>query len=64
MKFTARLIMGILFPFILIITVSSISKALKPEKTLLNKGIPLQNHSPYIQKSQETVPATFVVHKE
>lgn len=32
MKKNLRILMGILFPFVLILTVTSISKALKPDK--------------------------------
>lgn len=64
MKFTARLFMGILFPFILIITVSSISKALKPEKNQFIKGIPSQNRSETNQKSLESTPVSLVINKE
>jgi hypothetical protein len=37
MKKPLRILMGILFPFILILTVTSISKALRPEKNHLEQ---------------------------
>lgn len=60
MKISMRILMGILFPFILILTVTTISKALKPEKTQLNKHLPTDYSSETNPNSTDKIPVSFV----
>ncbi len=63
MKKPLRILMGILFPFILILTVTSISKALKPEKNEIKKGIPVENPIETSQKHSTELKVSFAGNK-
>lgn len=63
MKKPLRILMGILFPFILILTVTSISKALKPEKNDLDNQKEKSNSTEISQKSDNEVKVTLVSNK-
>jgi choline-glycine betaine transporter len=60
MKLTTRILMGIIFPFILIITVSSISKALKTENPKASKGVSVKLPPKANQQSTKTMATTLV----
>ena len=60
MKLTTRILMGIIFPFVLVITVSTISKALKTEKPKAIKGNSVKLPSKSNQPSTKTIATTLV----
>jgi hypothetical protein len=64
MKLTTRILMGIIFPFVLVITVSSISKALKPEKPRTIKAISEKYTPESKQIPTQTITTSFVDNKE
>ena len=60
MKLTTRILMGITFPFVLVITVSTINKALKTEKPKAIKGISVKLPPKSNQQSTKTIATTLV----
>lgn len=62
MKKNVRVLMGILFPFVLILTVTSISKALKPEKNQLNREIPVKLESKSNPATSTSVSVSLTKH--
>jgi len=62
MKKSTRLFMGILFPFILIITVTSISKALKQKKNSINVESTQPENAKISAPDSQRIPVSFATH--
>lgn len=60
MKLSTRILMGIIFPFVLVFTVSSISNALKTEKPKSIKGNPVKFPPKSNQQPTPTIATTLV----
>jgi hypothetical protein len=64
MKKSTRLFMGILFPFILIITVTSISKALKQGESSVKSEPKNTNHYKNVPPQIQQIPVSFTTNRQ